>query len=134
MGRWNFFPKTWQSCIIQVWNFNFFLACVGWGGQRGEDRGRRQRRQKESKEKWEGWKNFHTSHFSLFSFSHLPLSLASLTIPSNATQANFFLESVLDFLPNLILFCRLSAALMRQATYTTTRLGVYTSLYEKFKG
>lgn len=28
----------------------------------------------------------------------------------------------------------LSAALMRQATYTTTRLGVYTSLYEKFKG
>ncbi|XP_028397995.1 mitochondrial 2-oxoglutarate/malate carrier protein-like [Dendronephthya gigantea] len=28
----------------------------------------------------------------------------------------------------------LSAALMRQATYTTTRLGVYTSLYERFKG
>ena len=32
-----------------------------------------------------------------------------------------------------LLFSRLSAGLLRQASYTTTRLGVFTSLMEKFK-
>lgn len=53
------------------------------------------------------------------------------------------LENIIASLPNcgieikcimLYLINRLSAGLMRQATYTTTRLGVYTTLFEKFKG
>jgi len=32
------------------------------------------------------------------------------------------------------MYSGLSAGLMRQATYTTTRLGVYTWLFEKFSG
>lgn len=33
-----------------------------------------------------------------------------------------------------VLCNRLSAGLLRQATYSTTRLGVYQSLFDKFSG
>lgn len=50
------------------------------------------------------------------------------------TQMNMkYVSLILVYVPVHFFLFSLSAGLLRQATYTTTRLGVYTSLMEHFK-